>query len=87
MYLGLYLCCIIITIIVIVIVVVVVVIVMIVVVHLTTHDLLTCLTHVSLVVRLPRDMHLCRSSSNVSRLPTLLKPLQNLNVFFFLNHF
>ena len=39
-------------------------------------DLLTCLTHVSLVLR-PREMHLCRSSSNVPRLPTFLKLLQN----------
>ena len=40
-------------------------------------DLLTCLTHVALVFRLPRDMHLCRSSSSVPRLPTFLKLLQN----------
>ena len=39
-------------------------------------DLLTCLTHVSLVLR-PREMHLCKSSSNVPRLPTFLKLLQN----------
>ena len=44
-------------------------------------DLLTCLTHVSLVLRLPRGMHLCRSSSNVPRLPTFLKLLQNLHLF------
>ena len=43
-------------------------------------DLLTCLTHVSLVLRLPRDMHLCRSSSNAPRLPTLLKLSQNPHV-------
>jgi hypothetical protein len=33
-------------------------------------DLLTCLTHVSLVLRVPREMHLCRSSLNVPRLPS-----------------
>ena len=33
-------------------------------------DLLTCLTPVSLVLRLPREMHLCRSTSHVPRLPT-----------------
>ena len=33
-----------------------------------------------LVLRLPRKMHLCRSSSNVPQLPTLLKLLQNLHV-------
>ena len=32
-------------------------------------DLLTCLTHVSLVLRLPRKIHLCRTSSNIP-LPT-----------------
>ena len=32
-------------------------------------DLLTHPTHVSLALRLPREMHLCRSSSNVPRLP------------------
>ena len=36
-------------------------------------DLLTYLTHVSLVLRLPRDMHLSRSSSNVPRVPTFLE--------------
>ena len=39
-------------------------------------DLLTHLTHVSLVLRLPREMHLSRSSSNVPRLPSFLKLLQ-----------
>jgi len=42
-------------------------------------DLLTHLTNVSLVLRLPREMHLCRSSSNVPRLPsfeTATKPLR-----------
>ena len=29
-------------------------------------DLLTCLTHVSCVLRLPREMHLCRPSSNAT---------------------
>ena len=32
-------------------------------------DLLTSLMNMSLVLRLPRKMHLCRSSSNVPRLP------------------
>ena len=40
-------------------------------------DLLTSLMNMSLVLPLPRDMHLCRSSSNVPRLRTLLKLLQN----------
>ena len=39
-------------------------------------DLLTALMKMSLVLRLPRKIHLCRSSSNVPRLPSLLK-LQN----------
>ena len=39
----------------------------------------THLTHVSLVLRLPRDMHLSRSSSNVE-LPLFLKLLQNPHV-------
>ena len=38
------------------------------------------LLNMSLVLRLPRKMHLCRSSSNVPRLPTLLKLLQNPHV-------
>ena len=33
-------------------------------------DLLTALMNMSLVLRLPRKMHLCRSSSNVPRLPS-----------------
>ena len=41
-------------------------------------DLLTSLTNMSLALRLPRKRHLCRSSSNVPRLPTFLKLLQNL---------
>ena len=40
-------------------------------------DLLTSLLTMSPVLGLPRNMHLCRSSSNVPRLPTLLKLLQN----------
>ena len=40
-------------------------------------DLLTSLMEMSLVLRLPRDMHLCRSSSNVPPLPAFLKLLQN----------
>ena len=36
-------------------------------------DLLTHLTHVSLVLRLPCEMHLSKSSSNVPRLPWFLK--------------
>ena len=40
-------------------------------------DLLTALMKMSLVQRLPRKMHLCRSSSNVPRLPSLLEMLQN----------
>ena len=35
----------------------------------------------SLVLRLPRDMHLCRSSSNVPRLPAFLKLLQTLTFY------
>ena len=35
-------------------------------------DLLTALMNMSLVLRLPRKMHLCRSSSNVPRLPSSL---------------
>ena len=38
-------------------------------------DLLTSL--MSLVLRLPREIHLCRSSSNVPRLPSFLEMLQN----------
>ena len=37
--------------------------------------LLTSLMNMSLVLRLPREMHLCRSSSNVPHLPMLLKLL------------
>ena len=35
---------------------------------------------VSLVLRLPREMHLCRASSNVPRLPSFLDMLQNPHV-------
>ena len=42
-------------------------------------DLLTALMNMSLVLRLPRKMHLCRSSSNVPRLPSVLKLRQNPN--------
>ena len=42
-------------------------------------DLLTTLMNMSLV-RLPRKMHLCRSSSNVPRLPPCLEMLQNPHV-------
>ena len=40
-------------------------------------DLLTSLMNMSLVLRLPRKMHLCRSPSNAPRLPSLLEMLQN----------
>ena len=43
-------------------------------------DLLTSLMNMSLVLRLPRDMHLSRSSSNVPRLPSFLEMLQNPHV-------
>ena len=43
-------------------------------------DLLTALMNMSLVLRLPRKMHLCRSSSNVPRLPSFLDMLQNFHV-------
>ena len=39
-------------------------------------DLLTSLMNMSLVLRLPRNMYLCRSSSNVPRLPSFLDMLQ-----------
>ena len=38
-------------------------------------DLLTALMNMSLVLRLPRKMHLCTSCSNVSRLPSFLEML------------
>ena len=43
-------------------------------------DLLTFLMNVSFVLRLPRKMHLCRSSSNVPLLPSFLEMLQNPHV-------
>ena len=43
-------------------------------------DLLTALMNMSLVLCLPREMHLCRSSSNVPRLPSFLEMLQNSHV-------
>ena len=43
-------------------------------------DLLTSLMNISLVLRLPGEMHLCRSSSNVPRMPLLLDMLQNPHV-------
>ena len=45
-------------------------------------DLLTSLMNMSLVLRLPRKMHLCRSSSNVPRLPSFLKLLRKLRISF-----
>ena len=42
--------------------------------------LLTAPIKMSLVLRLPRKMHLCRSSSNVPRLPSFLEMLQNPHV-------
>ena len=46
-------------------------------------DLLTALMNMSLVLRLPRKMHLCRSSSNVPRLPSFLEMLQSPHLFTF----
>ena len=43
-------------------------------------DLLTALMKMSLVLRLRRKMHLCRSSSNVPRLPWILEMQQNPHV-------
>ena len=43
-------------------------------------DLLTDLMNMSLVLRLPRKRHLCRSSANVPRLPWFLEMLQNPHV-------
>ena len=40
-------------------------------------DLLTSLMNMSLVLRLPREMHLCRSFSNVPRLLSIVEMLQN----------
>ena len=43
-------------------------------------DLLTSLMNMSLVLRLPHEMHLSRSSSHVPRLPSFLEILQNPHV-------
>ena len=43
-------------------------------------DPLTSLTNMSFVLRLPRKMHLCRSSSNVPRLPSFLEMRRNPHV-------
>ena len=43
-------------------------------------DLLTSLTNMSLVLRLPRGIHLCRSYSYVPRVPSFLDILQNPHV-------
>ena len=43
-------------------------------------DLQTSLMNMSLVLRLPRDMHLCRSSANAPRLPSFLDMPQNPHV-------
>ena len=43
-------------------------------------DLLTSLVNMSLVLRLPRKMHLCKSSSNAPRLPSILEMQQNPHV-------
>ena len=43
-------------------------------------DLLTALMNMSRALRLPRKMHLCRSSSNVPRLPSLLGNATNPHV-------
>ena len=43
-------------------------------------ELLTCLTHVSLVLRQQHEIHLCRYSSNAPRLPSFSKLLQTHSV-------
>ena len=43
-------------------------------------DLLTSLMNMSFVLRLPCEMHLCRSSSNAPRLPSFVDMLQNPHV-------
>ena len=48
-------------------------------------DLLTSLMSMSFVLRLPRKMHLCRSSSKVPRLPSFLEMLQNPHVLLILD--
>ena len=40
-------------------------------------DLLTSLMNMSLALRLPRKIHLCKSSAHVPRLPSFLEMLQN----------
>ena len=42
-------------------------------------NLLASLMNMSLLVRLPCEIHLCRSCSNVPRLPSFLETLQNLH--------
>ena len=49
---------------------------------LTGPDLLTSLIKMSLVLCLPGERHLCRSSSNVPRLPSFLEMLQKPSRFF-----
>ena len=44
-------------------------------------DLLTCLMEMSLVLHMPRDMHLCRSSLNFPCLPPFWKLLQSPHVW------
>ena len=41
--------------------------------------------NMSLALRLPREIHLCRSSSNVPRLPSFLEMLENPHVLLTLN--
>ena len=48
---------------------------------------LTSLMNMSFVWRLPREMHLGRSSSNVTRLPWFLEMLQNPHVLVCFAHF
>jgi len=47
-------------------------------------DLPTSLMEMSLVLRLPREMHLCRSPSKDPRLPSFLKRLKYLHVLLIL---
>ena len=49
-------------------------------------DLLTSLMNMSLVLRVPREMHLARSSAYVPRLPSFLKLLQNPHVLLTFDH-
>ena len=48
-------------------------------------DLLTSLMSMSLVLRLPRKMHLGKSTSNVPRLPSFLEMLQNPHIMLTFN--